>query len=51
LVADVSRADASRAFKRCQLGPERIFHLPRVGCSQTVLGAKDPMCPNGGFVR
>ena len=29
LVADVSRADASRAFKLCQLDPERFFHLPR----------------------
>jgi hypothetical protein len=31
-------ADTSGAFKRRQLGPEHIFDLPRVGCSQTILG-------------
>ena len=30
---------------------KRIFDLPRVGCGQTILSAKDPMSPDGGVVR
>ena len=44
-------ADVTGAFERCQLGLERIFDLPRVGFSQAVLGAKNPVCPDGGVVR
>jgi hypothetical protein len=29
---------------------ERIFDLPRVGFSQAVLRAKDPVCPDGSFI-
>jgi hypothetical protein len=32
-------------------GLESIFDLPRVDFSQAVLGAKDPVCPDGGVIR
>jgi hypothetical protein len=42
---------AAGIFKRPQLCPERIFDLSCVDFSQAVLGAKDPMCPDGRFLR
>jgi hypothetical protein len=41
----VSRAGANRAFKRCQLGPERIFDLPRVGCNPTAIARAEARAP------
>jgi hypothetical protein len=42
---------AAALVERRQLGLESIFDLPRVDFSQAVLGAKDPVCPDGGVIR
>src|SRR5580693_2767604 len=40
---------AAALVERRQLGLESIFDLPRIDFSQAVLGAKDPVCPDGGI--
>ena len=45
-----SLAEVMRASERCQLGSERMFDLSRVGCSQRILGADDPLRPDGRLV-
>ena len=44
-------AKVTGAFERYQLGLERSFDLPRIDFSQAVLGAKNPVRPDGGVIR